>query len=110
MLEWGMLVNKRTKIALGAGFAALLALSACREIEGVDYLDRGHPADPAAPTGRGARMSNALTPENIDVKPELGAIGSASPIRKSRTAPARMDHSMMDHSKMNHSMQNGGGQ
>ncbi len=70
----------------------LLALSACREIEGVEYLNVGHPADPEAQAGKKARMSRALNPENITVRPDLEAVGSAAP-----ASPATMDHSKMGH-------------
>lgn len=68
----------------------MLALTACGEIEGVDYLSLGHPADPDAQSGRHERMSNSLEPEIITVRPDLKAAEPA----KAGEAAAPMDHSM----------------
>ena len=91
-------MKKQVLRGVGVGFGLLLALSACREIEGVDYLNVGHPADPAAPMGKTSRLSRALVPENLDVRPELEAKGAPRTGPKAK-APA-MDHSKMDHSTM----------
>ncbi len=72
----------------------LLAMTACDEIEGVDYLTRGHPADPAAPAGKRPAISRALVPENINVQPELQKYGRSGPSRPtSSMAMPAMDHS-----------------
>ncbi|MCF6199093.1 MAG: hypothetical protein L3J67_06780 [Hyphomicrobiaceae bacterium] len=68
----------------------LLGLSACDEIEGVDYLRQGHPADPGASSGKPAKMSRALTPENINVRPQLGGVGSSTP--QQQNSPAVTNH------------------
>lgn len=95
MLEWGTVVKKQVLRTVGVGFCLLLGLSACREIEGVDYLNIGHPADPTAPAGKTAKMSRALISENINVRPDLEALGSVRTGPK--TKPAAVDHSMMNH-------------
>ena len=77
------------------GMSILLSLTGCEEYEGVDYLNIGHPADPASATGKRARMSRALMPETINVTPEFGSLGSFTP-------KARGNKPVMDHSKMNH--------
>ncbi len=89
---------KSIKLRAVIGMSILLALSGCDEYEGVDYLNIGHPADPGAPSGKQARMSGTLVPENINVRPQLGSIG-LSPLQMKTSAPA-MDHSKMNHSKM----------
>ncbi len=68
------------------GATILLSLTACGEIEGIDYLRLGHPADPQARPGQVERMSNALIPENITPKPKLEEIGTAP--AASRAQPA----------------------
>ncbi len=101
---WGTDVNKKIILKLGLGTSLLLALVGCREIEGVDYLNAGHPADPGAMAGRPLPMSRALVSENEDVRPELDGIASGPVLTGGRAASApapAMDHSMMDHSKMN---------
>ncbi len=77
-----------------------LGLSACDEIEGVDYLRMGHPADPQAASGKTARMSRALTPENINVRPDLGGNGSAT-LRRQKS-PDRMNPASRNPATMNH--------
>ena len=89
-------------IRAAMGMSILLALSGCEEYEGVDYLNIGHPADPAAPTGKRARMSSALVSENINVSPQLGSIGLSS--SQIQSGGPVMDHSKMDHSKMKQPM------
>ena len=64
-----MTKGKISRMVLSMGF--LLALSACGEIEGIDYLSLGHPADPDARTGKQQRMSSSLVPELITVKPDV---------------------------------------
>ena len=70
-----------------------LAIAACGEIEGVDYLTLGHPADPAAQAGKHEAMSRSLEPEIITVKPDLKPAASAKPGRMAQPQKA-MDHSM----------------
>ncbi len=89
-------------IRAAIGMSILLALSGCEEYEGVDYLNIGHPADPGAPSGKRARMSGALTSENISVTPQLGSIG-LSPLQM-QSGGRVMNKPMMDHSKMKQPM------
>ena len=72
-----------------ASMALALSLTACAEIEGIDYLRLGHPADPDARPGQVERMSNALRPENITPRPKLEAVRPA----KTREGGSAMDHS-----------------
>lgn len=68
---------------VSAGLA--LSLSACSEIEGVDYLRLGHPADPTSKAGKLEGMSRALVPENITPVPDLKAAKAATPSSGTKT-------------------------
>ncbi len=75
-----------------AGVALAVTLAACAEIEGIDYLRLGHPADPDSLPGRVERMSNALVPENITPRPKLEAAKPAQ-TTKTKEGGSAMDHS-----------------
>ena len=90
----GDVVKKKVFRGVGVGLFLIMSLSACGEFEGVDYLTMGHPADPGAQSGKKPYMSRALSPENIDVRPDLSAIGSSR-----SSSPAAMDHSKMGHAQ-----------
>ena len=66
------------------------ALTACSEIEGVDYLPFGHPADAGARSGKQEVMSRSLMPELITVKPDVKAAAPA----KTGSATKPVDHSV----------------
>ena len=86
-----MRYDNRARMILSASM--MLALTACSEIEGVDYLSLGHPADSDARSGKHERMSNSLEPELITVQPDVKA---AEPAKAGSAAksPKVMDHSM----------------
>ena len=93
----------RVVLRVAFSVSILLALGGCDEIEGVDYLNIGHPADPGSPAGHRAGISRALVSENVDVRPDLGSIGNSQ-------AGSQSSAPVMDHSKMNHSNMSNGGQ
>lgn len=83
-----------SRMILSTGF--ILALSACSDIEGVDYLPLGHPADIDSRSGKTEPMSNALLPELITITPHAksATTGAATPGTSTGSGAAPMDHSM----------------
>ncbi len=83
-------MTKRFIGRVSASAGILLALTACTEFEGVDYLRYGHPADPVARAGKQESASRALTPEIISVEPD---VKPSAPAKQGSGTPP-IDHSM----------------